>query len=151
MLNAFPLLPWHRWPFVNSWYWQARPVFPSQHTSMLYWVYPPPRPVLAGLIYCIPIHRHLIQVAIVGQRSSQSTPLFSRRHRLFVPMKGRRSAQKRAEKECETDRHGGVVLQSSPGPQVTHNGRSEIFLKSENCSVALRTRRTAAIRVPSAR
>jgi hypothetical protein len=45
-----PLLPWHYWPFVNSWYWQVRPVFPSQHTSMLYWVYPPPRPVLRCLI-----------------------------------------------------------------------------------------------------
>ncbi len=41
-LASFPLAL----PFVNSYYWQARPVFPFQHTSMLYWVYPPPRPVL---------------------------------------------------------------------------------------------------------
>ena len=30
----------------------------------------------------------------------------------------------RAEKECEADRHGGVVLQSSPGPPVCYKCRS---------------------------
>ena len=37
--------------------------------------------------------------------------------------------KKRAEKDCEADRRGEVVLQSSPRPPVSYNGRSERFRK----------------------
>ena len=60
-----------------------------------------------------------------GSKVMTVTPLFMQRHRLFVPMKGSSLWKKRAEKKYEADRHGGVVLYSSPVPPLSRSGRSE--------------------------